>query len=97
MIHLYKSKHYRDETVVILCSGDKVKFSYGFNEATTVPWNVTCPKCLDILIPRQEDRLAKMKQNRERYKEDGTRSIEDRRSNEESSGEESPAHDGIAP
>lgn len=33
-------------------------------EMTTQQRRVTCPKCLDILIPRAEDNLAIMKHNR---------------------------------
>lgn len=61
MIHLYTTRHFRNDTVKLLCSKANVVGTQ--DSVTTVPDNVTCPKCLEILIPKFESKLAKMRAN----------------------------------
>lgn len=49
------------QEVKILCSKKYVLKDNNF--ALTVPERITCKECLEILIPKQEKRLAQMKHN----------------------------------
>jgi hypothetical protein len=62
MMHLYTTRHYRNDTVKLLCTRENVTATR--DTVTTVPENVTCSKCLDVLIPKFETKLQKMKINR---------------------------------
>lgn len=65
MIHLYTNKHYRNGTVKLLCSGECIAWNHQMGGVTTVHHNVTCPKCLDMLIPKAQEKLDRMKRSRE--------------------------------
>ena len=50
--------------VKILCTGEWTRYQKATDiDAVTVPANVTCTNCLEILIPKAEASLAKMKHN----------------------------------
>lgn len=75
-VHLYTQRHYGNETYKLLCSKEYFKeteFSrkgpWGRSypsSVTTLPHRVTCPKCLETLIPKLEKDLATMKEAYER-------------------------------
>lgn len=65
IIHLYRNRSYRSETVTQVCDGQRKSFGYGrLAGFTTVHANATCAKCLDTVLPKAEAALAKMKANR---------------------------------
>lgn len=71
MIHLYTAKvgnrwGVRPEQVKLLCSKqyvDHIPREGIHSGAVTAATSVTCPACLAILIPIEEKRLAKMREN----------------------------------
>lgn len=72
MIHFYTSRHFQGKSFKILCTGkyevleqsEKYRISPIPRTVTTIPAKTTCPKCLDILIPREERKLETMKRAR---------------------------------
>lgn len=63
--HNYGYKTDREIDVRLLCTKEYVKLNRKWDEknAITVATNVTCPECLEILIPIEELRLSKMRAN----------------------------------
>lgn len=54
-----------------LCTGEWVVFKYDYGTVapfTSVQFRVTCPNCLDLLIPKLEAQLNKMKSALEQAK-----------------------------
>lgn len=83
MVHLYTSKKYNDEEFKVFCTGEwvvdteravalvgKWGSTYRPKHFTSVHHNVTCPACLDILIPKKERELAKMVEARNQSKKE---------------------------
>lgn len=71
MIHLYTAKQGRwraapqEVQYKLLCTNQYVSGG-GSDSFLTVPGRITCPACLDILIPKQEALLERMKETRRR-------------------------------
>lgn len=71
MTHAYTCRKYHKPRFKILCSKQWVdgrptkqtwrKEPETYVMVTTSPSKVTCPKCLEIIIPREEAKLEKLK------------------------------------
>jgi hypothetical protein len=68
MVHFYTSSWYTDGSYLLLCSKKRVPRDQLGAKPLSVPNGVTCPECLDILIPREEAKLNRMKEARKNAK-----------------------------
>lgn len=69
MVHFYKDKRYSPLRFQALCdrawhSVDEVKWPDSPKQFISVAHRVTCPACLDILIPKHEEFIALMRASR---------------------------------
>lgn len=70
MIHLYRVRNYRKDTFKILCTREDIKTpDLTHATVTSSARQVTCPGCIDVVLPYYENILATLKRNRERYPE----------------------------
>lgn len=69
MKHFYTSKTWSKGHYKILCTGARQEFNKGDVQPVAVPHNTTCPKCLDILIPKEEAKVQKMRDTRAAFDE----------------------------
>ncbi len=67
MIHYYTQHNYSRDEVKLACSKDWAPYGkYAEDrDSTTSFTQVTCPKCLEILIPKRQLELARMMDNLE--------------------------------